>query len=785
MQNNIYFKMRTFLTLLFCCIFLLPAHAQNRDISISGRIVDINNQPIPYANIVFLSLPDSTFVSGTVSGEDGSFRLANPKNAELLRITSIGYATIYSHCKTGDAGTLQMQPDTQILGEVEIKADLPKVRIKGDVQVTTVQGSILEKAGTGNDLLNKLPGVSADEGSVNVFGSGTAEIYINGRKMRDATELSQLESDNIKQVEVVRNPGARYDATVKAVVRIYTKKAQGEGFSFNNRFQTRYQYGWGTLDQLNANYRKGGFDLSGMVSGSTFRNEDNKTIIQETFLDKTWRQVSDLHAYNRTPNISATLSLNYQFNENHSAGARYDFDRTPKNRWNIDQMYSEVFQDGLLYETNTSQGWQDRPGTSHSANIYYNGQIGDWNIDFNADGMWSYSKVLQDMTENYTPVDGILQEQNITSYNKDENTLYAAKLVIGYPLWGGNISFGGEYTYTDRKNRYINDQGILDDDDSNIRENATSVFLEYARSIGKLQAKAGVRYEHINSDYYESGVRIDEQSRIYDDVFPNVTLSLPVGKAQLSLSYTGGIQRPSYWNLRSNITYANRYTYESGNPQLQPSLYNRLSLNASYKWIYFNAGYTHAKDVIIQISEAYSEDNPTISMLIPVNKGNSDKINATLSLSPTIGIWSPQLTLMYLQQWYEANTPEGIRNFNHPIGNFSWRNNFRLLWGLLLDTDLYATTLGDEENVSFEEVGWAANISLRKEFLNEQLSVQVQGTDLFNSARARITIYNGNRLMVLDEESRRRFTLTVRYTFNAAKSKYKGTGAGQGQKYRM
>ena len=165
------------------------------------------------------------------------------------------------------------------------------------------------------------------------------------------------------------------------------------------------------------------------------------------------------------------------------------------------------------------------PATTHSLNVYYNGQAGEWNIDFNSDGMWSYSKNLQDMNEQYTPAGGTLQEQHVTSYNKDENTLYAAKLVVSRPLWEGSLSFGGEYTYTDRVNTYINDQGILDDDDSNIKENAASAFLEYARSFGNLQAQVGMRYEHITSDYYEDGMRVDEQSRTYDNVFPTVALS--------------------------------------------------------------------------------------------------------------------------------------------------------------------------------------------------------------------------------------------------------------------
>ena len=774
--------MRRLLSLLMCCCISLATFAQ----TFTGKVVDEKNQPLPYANVVLLSLPDSTFVAGTVSDESGAFSLRSEKPELLLRVSSIGYATLYNKVGKSDLGTIQLMPDAQLLGEVVVKGDLPKVQLKGDAQVTNVQGTILEKAGTGNDLLSKLPGVSAEEGTVNVFGSGTAEIYINGRKMRNASELDQLSSDNVKRVEVVRNPGARYDAEVKAVVRIYTKKAQGEGFGFNNRFSTNYRYGWSALDQFNFNYRKGGFDLGGMLFASHSYNEDNKVLTTETFLDKYWKQVNDIQSQSRSQNLSAMLSLNYQFNENHSIGARYDFDRTPNRKWLISPMHSEVFQDGELYERNTSLGWQKMPATTHSFNAYYNGQVGEWHVDFNADGMWSYSKNLQDMNERYTPAGGALQEQNVTSYNKDENTLYAAKLVVSRPLWEGSLSFGGEYTYTDRVNTYINDQGILDDNNSDIKENAASVFLEYARSFGKLQAQIGVRYEHLASDYYEAGKRIDEQSRIYDNVFPTVALSLPVGKTQLSLSYTGSIERPSYWDLRSNVTYANRYTYESGTPLLRPSLINRLSLDASWKWLYFNARYTHTKDVMVQTSAAYSEDDPTITLLIHDNKYDLDNFNVTLSFAPTIGIWSPRLTLMYLQQWYKVDMPNGTqKNFNNPIGCFTWNNHFRLPLGFMFDADFFLQTVGEQENYHIANTVWSADLGLSKAFFNERFSLQLQATNLFNSKEYDGFVYSGNRILGLDQQSRRRFSLTLRYKFNPSKSKYKGTGAGQDQRSRM
>ena len=190
----------------FLCICLLATFALQAQTSITGKVVDEKSQPLPYANVVLLSLPDSAFVTGTVSDESGAFTLRSEKPNFLLRVSSIGYATLYNKVEKSDMGTVQLLPDAQLLGEVVVKGDLPKVQLKGDAQVTNVQGTILEKAGTGNDLLSKLPGVSAEEGTVNVFGSGTAEIYINGRKMRNASELDQLSSDNVKRVEVVRIP---------------------------------------------------------------------------------------------------------------------------------------------------------------------------------------------------------------------------------------------------------------------------------------------------------------------------------------------------------------------------------------------------------------------------------------------------------------------------------------------------------------------------------------------------------------------------------------------------
>lgn len=152
--------------------------------TVSGKLVDEKNEPMPYANVVLLSLPDSAFVSGTISGDDGTFSLSATAQPQIVRISSIGYTTIYRPVNPADMGIVRLTADTHQLGEVTVKADLPKMRLKGDAMVTTVAGSVLEKSGTGNDLLDKIPGISAEEGAVNVFGRESHHLVDESGKHR-------------------------------------------------------------------------------------------------------------------------------------------------------------------------------------------------------------------------------------------------------------------------------------------------------------------------------------------------------------------------------------------------------------------------------------------------------------------------------------------------------------------------------------------------------------------------------------------------------------------------
>ena len=754
--------------------------------SINGKLVDEKNQPLAYANVVLLQA-DSTFVNGTISDEMGVFRLLKDEKGTLVRISSIGYTTIYKKVNGDDFGTIQMASDAQLLGEVVVKGDLPVTRVKGDALVTSVAGTLLEKAGTAEDLLGKIPNVTAENGSVKVFGRGTPEIYINGRKVRDNTELDRLESDNIKSVEVINNPGARYDASVTSVIRIITKKAQGEGFGFNNRTYASYNEKWTGLEQLDMNYRTGGFDFGGMVRyWNTYRIED-KVQNKYTYLDKAWRE--DMHSVgeNRMERLGTQLSVNYTFNPNHSIGVRHDFTRSPDTNanWTTDD---DIHRDNQLEEREHTTMGAYAQNHRHTLNAYYAGKVNDWTIDFNVDGMWYKGHESDWNNSAYQLIGQDEQTQFVNSTVRNTHKLYATKLVLTHPLAGGSLSFGGEYSYSKRTNLYTNPQGIVADDDSRTEEGIASAFVEYGRQIGKVSLQAGVRYEHVTFDYYIRNVYRKDLSRGTGDFFPSLALSFPLGKVQMQLGYAKDIQRPNFGELSGEVTYNNRYTYQTGNPLLLPMTTDNISLNAIYRWASLSVGYQHIKNKVFYSSAPYSEEKPDVMLLSLTNHPSYDFCFASLTLSPKIGFWSPQLSGQFTKQWIEIETHEGVVSANKPIFSLVWRNDFKLPQGFIFNASLNYQTKGHYENAYLHLNTWKMDFSLQKSFLKNRLNVQLSAKNPFQTYQNNSFVAYFGKMQTWYQDfnnSQYSYTLNIRYKFNTTKSKYKGKGAGDSQKARM
>ena len=756
------------------CLVAIASTAQG----ISGRVIDEQAQPMPFANVVLVSRADSAFIAGVVTKDDGTFSISTDKQDGLLKVTSVGYTTKFLDARTGNVGDIQMQPDTQMLGEVVVKGSRPLVKMKDDALVTTVEGSYLSKTGTAGDVLGKIPGVISNHGGVEVLGRGTPLIYINGRQMRNQSELDQLSSDQIKDVEVVMTPGAKYDATVKAVIRIKTIRPVGEGFSFNSRTVAgvnHYVYG---LEELNLNYRTGGLDIFGMAEYENRRSRQTNDSRQDTYLQSHYQQNSLMHYYNKNQMLAGKLGFNYMLNDKHSIGMTYTVTSRPNSQT------SDYFTTMLIGQQTddqiTGSGKVDGDDIQHIISGYYAGQTGKWSLNANADVLWQKQNSDNLTFEDATQGD----DRTVTTRNDVKNRLYAAKFVAGHPLWKGNLEIGAEGSYVHRTDVFGNVENIISASDTKIEENSTAAFVQLMQRLNKLTLIAGLRYEFLDSRYYEGGVKMGDESRTYSDLFPSLMLMYPLKNVRARLSYSRNINRPAFSQLSGNVKYINRYTYESGNPYLKPSYRDNLSLALNYKWLTGMIDYARVHDYIITSYSSYKDD-PTIALLRKDNARGYDNLSLMVSVAPTFGKYHPQLMVATQMQNLEVQYRGETKKMNSPMTIVRFNNAINLPFDSWLNADFSWRSAGDTENIHLAQ-SWQFDISLYKAFWNDRLTVKLACTDLFGSIRQKATIYSDIREIYLDKRlDTRNLELTVRYNFNPAKSKYRGQGAGNDVKSRF
>ena len=694
--------------------------------------------------------------------------------------------------------TMMWYNQTHQLDGIVVQGRLPKTRVKGDAMRTTVAGTILEKAGTVSDALARIPSLEAErDGAVKVIGRGDAEVYINGRRVQDAKVLSRLRSDQIQHVDVVQNPGARYAASTKAVVRITLKKAQGEGISFQDNAGAMYQYGHTLTNNLDVNYRTGGLDITASLWAGHYghaKSLQENTLTYYAGPDKI-EGVSWQESKNIWKGWSPQLQVNYMLNENHSFGAYYKYDRHPNGNYNC-LYYTDNFENGNYVERSESNITQEDQFRKHIFNAYYNGRIGQLSIDLNIDGLFDDTETPGSTTETTAVPSVAVQQQterSISSNTLSSNNFWASKLILGYPVWKGNLSVGGEYSYNHRTDAYdfhATDAVPVKTTDTEINERSSAVFAEYGRQFGRVFAQVGLRYEHLTNDYYNFGQKEDEVCRDYGDWFPTAVISAPIGKVQLSLSYRRDIERPPYANLTSSTVYINRYTYQSGNPYLLPTYTHSLVLNTAYKWMNLTLNYGRIKDAITMSTEPYpGSADPLISLVRPINSQKDyDRLTVIASARPTIGCWHPTWAVVAMFQNYKSPIATGeMKTLNQPWFNGSWRNIIELPRDLRLTADLEWATKGEYNNFHITKPRIVGSLGVQKDFHLRRfgsLTADLRCIDLFNTNKTDAILY-GYRELTVHNPARRTFMLDLTWKFNEARSKYRGSGAGEKQKARM
>ncbi len=767
---------RNFFTLMMAMLAVVTAVAE----TFTGRVVDETQAPVPFANVVLLNANDSTFIVGTTTDANGHFMLTCDTARPLIKISYLGYKTLVLNAAGSDLGTIALEPEATMLGEVVVKGQRPAFKLTAEGLKTEVENTLLSKVGTAKAVLENLPGVQRKKDGIEVFGKGTPLIYINGRKLQNQTELDQISSEDIQSVELITSPGAKYDATVESVILIKTKRPQGEGFSFNTQ-ASYYAAERPDLDLgTNWNYRHKGLDVFGSVWYNDGRSKQDDDVILDVKADTLWHMDELMDIKSHYNSLYTSIGTNYIFNDNHSAGFRYDtkayfLDRT-SGTFTADVIANGQFYDHLdnsLYEST-------KHNMPHTLNAYYNGKVGKTSIDFNTDYVF-----FKNRETHYN--DEVSQEQQsrtVTSYSVVRNQLCATKLVLSWNLWGGNLEVGTEFDHTRRNDEYINLEQIVPTSFTEQRENNYILFAEYARPLPFGQMKVGLRNENVTTNYYNQGVRIAEQSRSYHHLFPSVGFMAAAGPVQLIANYAAKIKRPYYHELSSSVTYANRFTWQSGNPLLKPSIRHEASLMAMYRWITLMLNYKHTDDQIVNVGREVP-GSESITWLYRENVDNEDAVMLMVTLSPRFGLYQPSLTMGMMKEWIKIPSPAGVISPERPIWIAQFNNNFRLAPTLTASADFSFTSKGDQENISLTKARYRLDLSVTKSFLGDHLSVMVKGHNLLNSQDQVRLNYGARTLWQNSRTDSREVEFTVRYKFNAAQSKYKGTGAGSSEKERL
>lgn len=778
----------------------LTADAKTQDVG--GRVIDQNGEPLPFVSVALLSA-DSTYIQGATSDENGTFMIQTTDACCILRLSFIGYRTQYVDVKGTDVGTIQMDEDQPMLSEIIVKGQLPKTKLTGNSMVTTIQGTILSQSGTAQEMLAKVPGMTAKGEELEVLGKGTPIFYINGRKMYDKEELKRLRSEEIASVEVITNPGAQYDATISSVVRIKTIRREGDGFGFdlNTGFNQDLRFGESDPSaQLNLRYRHNNLDLFGMVNYWKYERTTLFHDIQSNYLP-TNRGIKSIiqesHSRNHFKNngIDYNLGFNWQIAENHSVGARIQ--RNDRFNATTDLMVEtdveHRFLDTQERQKEHNSSIQDEHRHTYynwEGNAYYNGQVDKLSIDLNVDFLTDKTVVNNHINELVNHTDHHAMEQDNSTFTR----LWASKLVLTYPVWKGQLEAGTEFSFVTRNNNSCITNYPLPASDSKVKENNIAAFVAYSFNLEKLgNLSAGLRYEHVGFDYTDHLNADNNMTRYQDEFFPSLSWARQFGPVQTSVAYSFKTIRPDYNSLSDRITYINSYTLLQGDPTLKNATMQEVSLNARYKWLNLFAAYERRDNTLSQLPYAYG--NEGIIMLKHINLNDPVRNLAVfLSANPTFGIWNPNWTVGGQKFWntMEFDDPRSAtgkvkESYTKPIFFIDLNNAFRLPHRWQLEANMNIMSKGDVINFRMQSASYNLGFVVQKCWpKNGALCLRASISDVLQRSSQTIHMDCGGYQNTEDAvRSNHRLNISLRYTFNASKSKYKGTGAGQSERQRM
>lgn len=591
--------------------------------------------------------------------------------------------------------------------------------------------------------------------------------------------MQQLSSNQIKSVDVVTNPGARYDATVNSVIRISTVSPVGEGFSFSDRMTVGFKHYVYLFEQGNFNYRKKGFDIFATLVYENYRERPRYENDTYQYL-KTGNvyQISKGKEVAKYPVMEGKIGLNYN-SRKCVFGFYYDFSYKPSS--SIASSSTSRYIDEIFSQTLSDESDIKRFNRQHLLSGYYNGNFGKWQLSVNLDALFQFNdkkSINEELASKYP-------ERKFITTNDVLNRLLSGNVNASLKLWKGSLSFGTETTDILRKDAYNGDAYYISDSDNKIRETKMALFAETNQTFGSFEIGAGFRLEYTDSRFYNFGIFQPEESRKYLQFSPSASISFPIGKVFTDIAFTRKTSRPGFEQLSSALKYIDRYMYESGNPNLKPVYRDLLSITGQWKNLILELDFTSTTNYFMWQTFPYIESEDVLITTLQ-NMPRFSSFGAFANYSPIFwDTWCPNLMIgVEIQDFIITHNNSNLR-LDKPLGIFRINNAIRIPGDIWCNLDFSARTTGNSENL-FIKSQWGCNFSIYKAFANDTWSLKIQLNDIFDTMKNAFVVYDAISLTKMEKiNDTRDLQIVITYNYNSTRSRYKGRGSGNEDKSRL
>ncbi len=762
---------------------------------ITGKVVNTQKEPISYVTVVLIDSKTNKQVNGNITDEKGKFKLEEVKTGNYkLKISFLGYLekeidAVNLTLKKPDfnVGTISLEQDNVMLSEIEVVEEAPLIETKIDKIVYNADKDITNAGGDAADVLRKVPMLSVDlEGNVSLRGSQNLRILINGKPSGmfangTADALKMIPADQIKSVEVITSPSAKYDGEGSGgIINIITQKKQVQGYniSLNGSVGTRQNNG-----NVGINAAKGrlGFNANAGFWHS-WPNDATNTFIRQDFDDGNLVSAYDqdgistssrtgffgkaglnydINAYN---NISSSINFRgFSFDTDSPMEAvfrPFGFSSPPAEITNRNSD-ARTLNAGFDWATDYRKTFKEE-GREFSAAFLLNGNVSQLE-----------SEILSTSSDELL---NFLEQQE----NDGDNKEYTFQLDYVHPF--GKIvklEIGGKSVIRRINSDYQFEQFDQDVDlfkvdlsRTNIFDYEQDVYAGYAsftfnlpKDIGII---AGARYEHtsIGGDF-ES--QLDPFENSYDNFLPSIILSKKTNMfSSIKLSYNKRIQRPSLFYINPYRNDIDRRNVSQGNPELEPEIVHQVELGYN----------TFVKGLVLATSLYYKNTQDLIENIVLVNsEGVAEAAYQNIGINNSIG-FNTFVSKTFKKVWtvrgnfniFTYNAESQLANYD--LSNDGVQFNFFTSTSYTFKKGWKAEAFGfyraAERTLQGDRTSfWMTSVGFQKEFWDKRASLGIRIVDPFNKYKAFRTELSGDDFYQKSEFRIpfRSFGLNFKYTF--------------------